>query len=122
MLYDLRFLNIFRCSILRVHTLYIAGANGVEVPPVPIPKTEVKLNSGENTWRATAWEDSTVPALIFLLSSVGRARGCQPRCRWFKSNRGSQKKKRPVFWAFFSFLSRFLAENGLFLCQMGEFD
>ena len=37
------------------------GANGDEVPPVPIPNTEVKLISVENTWLATAWEDRTVP-------------------------------------------------------------
>ena len=37
------------------------GVNGDEVPPVPIPNTEVKLISVENTWLATAWEDRTVP-------------------------------------------------------------
>ena len=30
-------------------------------PPVPIPNTVVKTHSGENTWRATAWEDSSLP-------------------------------------------------------------
>ena len=40
------------------------GANGDEVPPVPIPNTEVKLISVENTWLATAWEDRTVPVQI----------------------------------------------------------
>ena len=39
------------------------GANGDEVPPVPIPNTEVKLISVENTWLATAWEDRAVPVL-----------------------------------------------------------
>ncbi len=29
--------------------IYNAGANDVEVTPVPIPNTEVKLNSAENT-------------------------------------------------------------------------
>ena len=37
------------------------GANGGEVPPVPIPNTEVKLTSVENTWLETAWEDRAVP-------------------------------------------------------------
>ena len=37
------------------------GANGGEVPPVPIPNTEVKLTSVENTWLETAWEDRVVP-------------------------------------------------------------
>ena len=52
----------------------ITGANGGEDPPVPIPNTEVKLTSVENTWRVTAWEDRAV--LTLLLSSVGRACGC----------------------------------------------
>ena len=37
------------------------GANGGEVPPVPIPNTEVKLTSVENTWLETAWEDRAAP-------------------------------------------------------------
>ena len=39
----------------------IVGANGDEDPPVPIPNTEVKLISVENTWRVTAWKDRAVP-------------------------------------------------------------
>ena len=30
-------------------------------PPVPIPNTVVKTLSGENTWRATSWEDNSLP-------------------------------------------------------------
>ena len=37
------------------------GAYDDEGPPVPIPNTEVKLISAENTWREAAWEDRTVP-------------------------------------------------------------
>ena len=37
------------------------GADGDEATPVPIPNTEVKLISVENTWLATAWEDRAVP-------------------------------------------------------------
>ena len=37
------------------------GANGDEVTPVPIPNTEVKLISVENTWLETAWEDRAAP-------------------------------------------------------------
>ena len=40
-----------------------AGVYYVEDPPVPIPNTEVKLNSADNTWRVTAWEDRSMPAL-----------------------------------------------------------
>jgi hypothetical protein len=34
-----------------------AGADDAEVPPVPIPNTEVKLSRAEDTWRETAWEN-----------------------------------------------------------------
>ena len=30
-------------------------------PPVPIPNTVVKTLSGDNTWRATSWEDNSLP-------------------------------------------------------------
>ncbi len=42
----------------------MAGVNGDEEPPVPIPNTEVKLICADNTWRATAWEDRSMPALL----------------------------------------------------------
>ena len=37
------------------------GVINAEGPPVPIPNTEVKLCSGENTLRETAREDSSMP-------------------------------------------------------------
>ena len=40
----------------------IAGVNGNEVPPVPIPNTEVKLIRVENTWLETTREDRSMPA------------------------------------------------------------
>ena len=52
------------------------GVYDGEGPPVPIPNTEVKLVGGENTCLATDREDSTMPTLMVLNSSVGRARGC----------------------------------------------
>ena len=39
----------------------IVGADYAEEPPVPIPNTEVKLSSAEDTWRETAWENRWVP-------------------------------------------------------------
>ena len=36
---------------------YIIGVDSKEVPPVPIPNTEVKLFHVENTWLATAREN-----------------------------------------------------------------
>ena len=40
-----------------------------EGPPVPIPNTEVKLTSAENTWVATPWEDRETPTLNKRLSN-----------------------------------------------------
>ena len=37
------------------------GVDYGEVPPVPIPNTEVKLVRAENTWRAAFWKDRSVP-------------------------------------------------------------
>ena len=39
----------------------ISGGNDGEVPPVPIPNTEVKLSSAESTWLDTAREDKSLP-------------------------------------------------------------
>ena len=48
------------CSILRIPKS-LTGVDDDEDPPVPIPNTEVKLISVENTWLETAWEDRTMP-------------------------------------------------------------
>ena len=48
----------------------ISGDYGEEVPPVPIPNTEVKLFSAESTWLVTAREDRSSPDSIFLSSSM----------------------------------------------------
>ena len=47
--------NIVWCIITLV------GAIGGEGPPVPIPNTEVKLISAENTWLEAARENRAVP-------------------------------------------------------------
>ena len=39
----------------------LVGVNCCEVPPVPIPNTEVKLTYVEDTWLATTWENRTMP-------------------------------------------------------------
>ena len=44
-----------------IEAFYTIGAYDDEVPPVPIPNTEVKLVRVESTWRETAWEDRSVP-------------------------------------------------------------
>ena len=38
-----------------------SGDDGEEEPPVPIPNTEVKLFSAEDTWWETAWENRSLP-------------------------------------------------------------
>ena len=48
----------------------VSGGNDGEVPPVPIPNTEVKLSSAESTWLDTAREDRSLPESIFLSSSM----------------------------------------------------
>ena len=69
---------------------HLVGVDGDEGTPVPIPNTEVKLISVEDTWLETARENREMPTQdqklsrmfslsfwrICLLSSVGRARGC----------------------------------------------
>ena len=58
---------VFRCLILRVRPLgpdagtSEVGVTNAEGPPVPIPNTEVKLCSGENTWLEAARENSSMP-------------------------------------------------------------
>ena len=51
-----------------------AGDNNEEEIPVPMPNTEVKLLSAEDTYELPCWENRKLPVLffIFLLSSVGR--------------------------------------------------
>ena len=43
------------------------GVDWGEGPPVPIPNTEVKLSSAEDTWREAARENRSMPALAALL-------------------------------------------------------
>ena len=42
------------------------GVDDAEGTPVPIPNTEVKLSSAENTWLVTAWEDRKTPTFVYL--------------------------------------------------------
>ena len=84
----------FECAALRI----ICGDNSKEVTPVPIPNTEVKLLSADDTWWETAWESKTLPFFLksdlrmqvaFLTQyrktdSVGKAVGANgsERCRF----------------------------------------
>ena len=57
------FVPHFRCSILRVcYANSIVGVDCDEVPPVPIPNTEVKLIGAEDTWLEAVRENRLMPA------------------------------------------------------------
>ena len=43
----------------------IFGGHSGEVPPVPIPNTEVKLSSADGTARATVWESRSLPIFLY---------------------------------------------------------
>ena len=42
----------------------VVGVTNAEGPPVPIPNTEVKLCSGEDTLRETVRENSSMPTRL----------------------------------------------------------
>ena len=51
----------------------LVGVNCYEVPPVPIPNTEVKLIRVEDTWLATTRENRSMPAFLikhYLFSAL----------------------------------------------------
>ena len=50
----------------------IVGVDCDEVPPVPIPNTEVKLIGAENTWLEAAREDRSTPTL-FLIALIAQS-------------------------------------------------
>ena len=49
----------------------ICGDYSGEDTPVPIPNTEVKLLSADDTWRATSWESKTLPLISFFVQKTG---------------------------------------------------
>ena len=57
--------------VLRVQTLSHSGGYYDEATPVPIPNTEVKLISVDNTRLATAREDRSLPDYITPLPLIG---------------------------------------------------
>ena len=61
-----KFYSVFRLpEKKRKQRRKIVGVISDEVPPVPMPNTEVKLISAENTWLETTREDKAMPALSF---------------------------------------------------------
>ena len=72
------FVPQFRCSIFRVCFLNpIVGVDCDEVPPVPIPNTEVKLIGAEDTWLEAARENRLMPtpavAILRTYSSLAQS-------------------------------------------------
>ena len=53
------------CLVLRVQTHSISGGDSKEVPPVPMPNTEVKLLNVDDTWWVTARESRKLPELTW---------------------------------------------------------
>ena len=43
---------------------YYSGGYGGEVPPVPIPNTEVKLSCADGTAWVTVWESRELPGFL----------------------------------------------------------
>ena len=54
--------------------MYMAGVDDGEVPPVPIPNTEVKLTCAEDSWLETACENRQMPASLKSKQPTGRAK------------------------------------------------
>ena len=69
--------------------IYPGDASGEE-PPVPIPNTEVKLSSAEDTWGATSWENRSSPGYFISRSPVApERRGIAMLGAWIVSVRCS---------------------------------
>ena len=63
--------NLITNEVLKLGLKTLVGVDDAGGPPVPIPNTEVKTCSAEDTWLVTAWENRKMPTFIFLHSSVG---------------------------------------------------
>ena len=51
----------FKVNILIKKAYIKVGVDDAEGPPVPIPNTEVKLSSAEDSWLVTARENRKMP-------------------------------------------------------------
>ena len=62
--------TVVQFSGINVKKQQIVGVTNGEGPPVPIPNTEVKLTSVDNTLRATVREDRSTPTRELLERAV----------------------------------------------------
>ena len=51
----------------------IAGDNNEEEIPVPMPNTEVKLLSAEDTYELPCWENRKLPVFLYKNSSLAQS-------------------------------------------------
>ena len=52
---------LYNNEVVKSDIQFIVGVDDVEGPPVPMPNTEVKLDSAENTRMVTSREDRKMP-------------------------------------------------------------
>ena len=74
-----------------------SGDNGEEDPPVPIPNTEVKLFSAEDTWRETAWENRSLPVLREKQFTKVDCFFCEREARVSKTGQHSEGNVTSIF-------------------------
>ena len=76
--------------------IQICGDNSEEVTPVPIPNTEVKLLSADDTWWETAWESRSLP--LMLKSNLQKQVDFFMQCTKGESSdrRGTEENKEVV--------------------------
>ena len=79
------------------------GGNGLRVPPVPIPNTEVKPQHVDGTWLVTARESRSPPHfLIFLSSSMAERSAVNRNVVGSSPTWGAMKKALAAASAFFN--------------------
>ena len=57
------FITLYNFEGISLKSLQFSGGYNEEDTPVPIPNTEVKLLSADDTWMETSWESRSLPDL-----------------------------------------------------------
>lgn len=90
----------------------IVGVDDAEGPPVPIPNTEVKLSSAEDSWLEAACENRKTPTFIYssIAQSVERmtvnhdVTGSSPVG-------GANTRLIVLLWALFIYIQKFISSR-----------